>query len=508
MTNTYINTTVETTAVGVDTFDMTGTNDTLFLAGTGSLVALGSGSIGLQMAGQDEFATIDGTVYSAEGDGVFMFGGYGSSLIVNGEVSSGIEGIEVSDDADMVIVNGAVNGNAGIYLEGQGDSVAVDGSVSGADVGIAANGYGDIIHVNGSVEAASEGGAVGIELDSSQAEQIDISAKGDVFGATDGIYVQQSSGDTIKNGGHVSGYTEGVDITGSSTLTLTNDGTISGIALNDSTDIAVQNSGSISTESGPVAISLTNQSADVTIENSGTVHGNLNVDSASDQLSVQNNGNWNGQLDIGTVSSSVTNTGSISGGISFGSATTSSVGNVVDNDGTIHDGVSFSGSSGPASGDTLVNAGSIFGAVSMGVNEMLTNTGTIHGNVYFATANGTPSSDVFDNSNGIVIGSIYGGSGNDTFVIGLGSNTYYLSGVGDHFYFDASFGNDVINGFKTGPGHDTIAFSGGDFTSYAELQTHMTEVGTNTVITLEPGSTIELHGINMVHLSAADFTFG
>ena len=507
MTNTYINTTVETTAVGVDTFDMTGTNDTLFLAGTGSLVALGSGSIGLQMAGQDEFATIDGTVYSAEGDGVFMFGGYGSSLIVNGEVSSGIEGIEVSEDADMVIANGAVNGNAGIYLEGQGDSVAVDGSVSGADVGIAANGYGDIIHVNGSVEAASEGGAVGIELDSSQAEQIDISAKGDVFGATDGIYVQQSSGDTIKNGGHVSGYTEGVDITGSSTLTLTNDGTISGIALNDSTDIAIRNSGLISTETGPVAIGLTNQSADVTIENSGTVHGNLSVDSASDQLSVQNAGNWNGQLDIGTVSSSVTNTGSISGGISFGSATISSTGNAVDNDGTIHDGVSFSGTGGPASGDTLVNAGSIFGAVSMGVNETLTNAGTIHGNVYFATANPTPSSDVFDNSNGIVIGTVNGGSGNDTFIVGLGSNTYNLGGVGDHFYFDASFGNDVISGFKTGAGHDTIAFSGVDFTSFAELQTHMTQVGANTVITLEPGSTIELTHTTIAHLVAADFIF-
>jgi len=89
----------------------------------------------------------------------------------------------------------------------------------------------------------------------------------------------------------------------------------------------------------------------------------------------------------------------------------------------------------------------------------------------------TQSDDVFDNSSGIVIGKIIGGSGDDTFIIGQGSNTYIPSGIGDRFDFGADFGSDIINGFKTGAGHDVIAFSRGDFTSFAELQTHMTQVG-------------------------------
>ena len=36
----------------------------------------------------------------------------------------------------------------------------------------------------------------------------------------------------------------------------------------------------------------------------------------------------------------------------------------------------------------------------------------------------------------------------------------------------------------------------------------MAQVGANTVITLASGSTIDLHGINMTHLAAADFIFG
>ena len=118
------------------------------------------------------------------------------------------------------------------------------------------------------------------------------------------------------------------------------------------------------------------------------------------------------------------------------------------------------------------------------------------------------SDDIFDNSNGVVIGSINGGSGNNTFIIGTGSNVYNPSGVADKLDFGAAFGNDVINGFKTGVGHDVITFSGGDFSSFAELQSHMAQVGVNTVITLEAGSTIDLTHTTIAHLSAVDFVFG
>ncbi|MGD0142951.1 MAG: hypothetical protein ABSC92_07320 [Rhizomicrobium sp.] len=94
-------------------------------------------------------------------------------------------------------------------------------------------------------------------------------------------------------------------------------------------------------------------------------------------------------------------------------------------------------------------------------------------------------------------------TGVDTFEMTGTNDTLFLAGTGSL----VALGVGSI-GFKIDAGHDTIAFSSADFTSFAELQTHMTQVGTSTVITLEPGSTIELHHVIMTHLSAADFTFG
>ena len=206
MTDTYINTTVETTAAGVDTFDVQNYGDTLFLASAGSLIALGAQSIGLEMSGIDQFATLDGTVYSAEGDGIQLSGGGGATLILNGEVTGLNSGIDDAENSDVIIVNGDVFGTAGIFLDpnGQNVSVTVNGTVSAEFDGIIAAGNGDIIQVGGSVEGAKAGSGIGIELEE-HTQSLDIEAKGVVYGPQDGICVLQSSGDTIKNSGHVSG---------------------------------------------------------------------------------------------------------------------------------------------------------------------------------------------------------------------------------------------------------------------------------------------------------------
>ena len=71
MTNSYINTTVEYDLTGFDSFDMYGNNDTLFVASSGSLIALGPESDGLGMLGGNENREpIDGTVHSAQSDGI------------------------------------------------------------------------------------------------------------------------------------------------------------------------------------------------------------------------------------------------------------------------------------------------------------------------------------------------------------------------------------------------------------------------------------------------------
>ncbi len=506
MTDTYINTTIQTDAPSTDAFDMTGSGDTLFLASTGSLVALGSGSNGLSMQNAGEIATLDGTVYSTNGYGVAASTAAGSHITVNGEVDSATgDGIYDLSFGSILLVNGSVDGGLdGIDAEGAYTVVTVNGSVSGFDYGIYAGANYQAIRVNGSIDASDQLGGYGIEI-VAFGQDVDIGVKGDVYGETSGL--EATGTDTIvKNSGHISGGGGGFGAYGATGLTLVNDGAINGIQVASSSNTSIQNSGLISSD-GPYAIQVSSLSTATFIENSGTVHGNLTVDSTSG-VNIQNFGNWTGQFEIESSSNSVTNTGNISNGINFGTISDSTAGNSVTNDGTIHGGIDFNTVGGTPGGDTLTNAGTIYGPIHMSTAETLTNTGTIHGNVYFASGTTTDSGDTFDNSNGVVLGTINGGGGYDTFIIGTGSNTYNPSGEFDHFDFGAGFGNDIIDGFKTGTGHDYITFSGGDFTSYTELQTHMTQVGGNTIITLESGSTIELHALTMAHLSSADFVFG
>jgi len=510
MTDTYIDTTIQTDADATDAFDMTGANDTLFLASTGSLVALGANSAGLVLQAANEIATLDGTVYSADGSGVADTTSLGGSTItVNGEVDAAKgDGISSVDDGDTILVDGSVNGGYnGIDADGAATTVIVNGSVDGTNFGIYASANDQIIRVNGSVDNSDPESGAGVAINSYD-QWVDIGVKGDLFGLGIGLEVTGAD-DIVRNGGHISGYiVAGVVAYGSTGLTLVNDGAIDTIQVGSSSDTSIQNAGLISSERGNAAISVLSESTGTSIENSGTVHGSLSVD-ATCSVIVQNFGIWNGQLDIESSSNSVINTGNISNGINFGTISDSTAGNSVTNDGTIHGGIEFNTVAGTAGVDTLTNSGTIYGPVHMSNNETLTNTGTINGNVYFATTGeAAGNGDTFNNSNGIVLGTINGGGGYDTFIIGTGSNTYNPSGQFDHFDFGASFGNDIIDGFKTGTGHDYISFSGGDFSSFTELQTHMTQVGGNTIITLESGSTIELHALTMTHLSAADFIFG
>jgi hypothetical protein len=527
MTDTYINTTVETSAAGVDAFDMDGQGDSLLLANTGSLIALGANSFGLFMDAAHETATLDGMVYSAHADGVDDApASYDSTFIVNGEVDAVVgDGIGSYADGDSILVSGSVyGGDEGLFMQGSSSSAVVNGTASGSLFGIQASGNNEDVHVNGTVDAIGSGG-FGIQMLGAN-QTLDIGVRGDVFGGFGGVNMQGMN-QFVRNAGHISVLWDD----GGTGLAVSNEGSIAGLLLTNSANTTIENAGLISTLNQGIAIDIAMQSGGTSVENSGAIHGSLDCDATSTVV-VENSGSLNGQVVILSSGNSVTNSGGISKGVIFGSATIATSGNVVINDGTIHGSVSFFAESGTASGDsvtnagtidggivfntaygiqgndTLTNSGTINGGVTMGINETLTNAGTIHGNVYFATESGIKSSDVFDNSNGIVIGSINGGSSDDTFIIGHGSNIYNPSGISDDFDFGTTFGNDVINGFKTGSGHDVISFSGGDFTSFAELETHMTQVGKNTVITLEPGSSIELTHTTMTHLVAADFIFG
>jgi hypothetical protein len=68
-----------------------------------------------------------------------------------------------------------------------------------------------------------------------------------------------------------------------------------------------------------------------------------------------------------------------------------------------------------------------------------------------------------------------------------------------------ALGNEVINGFN--PSRDEIELDTGDFANFATVMADASQVGANTVITLDPGDTITLTGVAKSSLTASNFTF-
>lgn len=102
---------------------------------------------------------------------------------------------------------------------------------------------------------------------------------------------------------------------------------------------------------------------------------------------------------------------------------------------------------------------------------------------------------------------IIGGAGNDAIDGGLGSNT--LSGAGgiDTFVFHAGYGLNTITDFAaSGVGADKI-----DvhllYANFAAVQAHLTQSGTNAVITVDATHALTLTGITAANLTAANFLF-
>jgi serralysin len=93
---------------------------------------------------------------------------------------------------------------------------------------------------------------------------------------------------------------------------------------------------------------------------------------------------------------------------------------------------------------------------------------------------------------------LVGGAGNDVLVdAGAGGDLFSLSQAG---------GNDVIYGFQTsGVGQDFIRLTNFGFTSFAEIQAHMRQVGADAVLSLSATNSLAIRGVNLASLTASDF---
>jgi Ca2+-binding RTX toxin-like protein len=239
-------------------------------------------------------------------------------------------------------------------------------------------------------------------------------------------------------------------------------------------------------------------------------------------------------------------------GIGFTPDAASSV-NVVRNYGSINDYIALH------HGDQLLNFGQVQGNVTL-TGNFVKNTGNINGDVSDGTANsdiifnrGTITGDLalsnglnsYDGHNGHVLGTIAGGSAADTIIAGSDDDTISggngqdvlkggagddtingggsadsitggkgddaLTGNGgaDTFNFAGNFGDDVITDFVAGSaaGHDVVHFATNDFADFADVQSHMTQVGADVLIA-HGEDTILIQNVTTASLVSADFLFG
>jgi Ca2+-binding RTX toxin-like protein len=95
---------------------------------------------------------------------------------------------------------------------------------------------------------------------------------------------------------------------------------------------------------------------------------------------------------------------------------------------------------------------------------------------------------------------LVGNAGNDTLTGGLGN---------DSFDFSTGFGKDIVTDFTAGLGAtDVLHFTLGiAFDTYAEIMAAATQVGSNTVITIDANDTITLTNVQKTTLVTDDFLF-
>lgn len=87
-----------------------------------------------------------------------------------------------------------------------------------------------------------------------------------------------------------------------------------------------------------------------------------------------------------------------------------------------------------------------------------------------------------------------GGAGNDVLVGGYGQNNFGVT---------AGNGNDVIYNFH--PSQDTVRLPGTGFTSFAQIQGAMKQVGADVVLQIDPTETLTFRSMHVADFQARDF---
>lgn len=104
--------------------------------------------------------------------------------------------------------------------------------------------------------------------------------------------------------------------------------------------------------------------------------------------------------------------------------------------------------------------------------------------------------------------SIVGGTGNDILKGALGNDTLTGGGGNDLFVHAKGDGADVITDFSAkGVGADIIELDHYAFSSFAQIQSHLIQSGSDTILRLDSATSLTLKGVITSDLTSANFHF-
>ena len=261
---------------------------------------------------------------------------------------------------------------------------------------------------------------------------------------------------TIGATGDVYGFFDGIYT--DATSTITNMGWVGGgIGIVTNEQGKITNTGQIT--GGIDGVELLG-SGNVTVTNSGIIKGGGSYGvfgNESGILTISNTGTISGgtaSLFINQGTAHVTNHGSLNGVVMF-----DTVGDTLNNSGTVTSGVSLG-----AASDTLTNSGSIGGVTVLAALDTIANTGTIgslsltgFGTLFTDSGGGHVTGDITITGTGL--DTINGGSSSEFVVDSTSVNDVHLGGGNDTYQvgFGGTPGNDTVDG---GTGTNTFDASG------------------------------------------------
>ena len=438
----------------------------------------------------DRHFLLEGRYLANTGDG-FDFSTFGGSLVVNGQIDSGADGIDSNTSTRSINV-----------------TIGRSGSVVAQSDGMDVRGTSARIINNGSVTGI---GNSGIEVTCTATAFV--TNTGEVFGRSAGVTLAGDGSKTLVNSGLISS-TSGVEISGLGTVAIANTGDISGTpgnvgglsfgitAFSSGIDLVrVQNAGTISGMTA--AYSSTAAQTEDIIDNSGTFLGNVILGGAADTYRASATGTIVGILDAGAGNDTVL------GG---------------DSADEFRGGDDADTLKGRGGDDTLDGGNGIDFLVGADGNDTLSGGGDNDrlfggdGNDTLAGGNGNDSLE-----GGSGDDSLAGGNFADTLKGGSGDDTIHGDGGADRI--SAGAGDDLVeggNGSETiwgGLGEDTIIgglaademWGGGDADIFVwESATESTSSGPDRIRDFEEGlDRMDLSGVGSLEfVGSAGFTGG